>query len=519
MPRGPPLLSSVHHLPPRPSRERYHTLAIFSGLTLVNAFLWITFAPIAQLSQSYYGVSISGINMMSGVFMVLYGPGSILASYMLHRWGLRGALVAGACLQGVAGVARYMSTLVSLDMQGLKFGLVMAGQALAALAQPVFTNVPPKLAGDWFPPAERETATVVGALFNVLGNAIGQVLPTLIVTCSRAHGCSDSSDAHEVRGMPVLLALQAGLAAGTAIWCVALLKEEPSAPPSASAMARRSTREMLLAADGRVAQRSPWRVMYEHTRTLLGDREFLKLVVGFGFGLGLMNALLTELEQLISPLYCTDTGGNRDCDIGASTSDAGLFGGVLIGGGILGAVFIGVLLDRTHWYRACLKGGNLWALVTVGVVLWQLQPGHTGALTACFGVSGFALIPLLPVTFECAVECTYPVPEEASAGLLMLAGNLVGLAATYVLQTLIGMAPVYDAGDGVPPAHIFIAAMLAFAVSVVLSFNGDYKRLRLDLPPSPADPLDAGGLAKQQLLDAATPSPGAGSAATSTTPT
>ena len=41
--------------------------------------------------------------------------------------------------------------------------------------------------------------------------------------------------------------------------------------------------------------------------------------------------------QLISPLYCTESGGNRDCDVGASTSDAGLFGGVLIGGGILGA--------------------------------------------------------------------------------------------------------------------------------------------------------------------------------------
>ena len=59
----------------RPSRERYHTLAIFCALTLVNAFIWITFAPIAQLSQSYYGVSITGINMLSAVFMVLYGPG------------------------------------------------------------------------------------------------------------------------------------------------------------------------------------------------------------------------------------------------------------------------------------------------------------------------------------------------------------------------------------------------------------------------------------------------------------
>ena len=147
-----------------------------------------------------------------------------------------------------------------------------------------------------------------------------------------------------------------------------------------------------------------------------------------------------------------------------------------------------------------LKAGNLWALCCVAVVLWQLRPSNTSALTAAFGMSGFALIPLLPVTFECAVECTYPVPEEASAALIMLSGNLIGVAATYLLQELIDMAPVYHADAGMPPAHIFIAVMLAFAVAVMLSFNGEYKRLRLDLPlatPPLSDTLD-GAAAKQQ---------------------
>jgi hypothetical protein len=51
-----------------------------------------------------------------------------------------------------------------------------------------------------------------------------------------------------------------------------------------------------------------------------------------------------------------------------------------------------------------------------------LQPGQSALVTAAFGVLGLAMMPLLPVCFESAVECTYPVNEETSSGLLMLAG-------------------------------------------------------------------------------------------------
>lgn len=37
--------------------------------------------------------------------------------------------------------------------------------------------------------------------------------------------------------------------------------------------------------------------------TLLRDREMLKLIVGFGLGLGLFNAVLTDLQQLVQPVY------------------------------------------------------------------------------------------------------------------------------------------------------------------------------------------------------------------------
>ena len=64
-----PLLRVV----PASSSARFLTLAIFCSLTFCNAFLWITFAPIASLSSAFYGVGIFEINMLSAVFMLMYG--------------------------------------------------------------------------------------------------------------------------------------------------------------------------------------------------------------------------------------------------------------------------------------------------------------------------------------------------------------------------------------------------------------------------------------------------------------
>lgn len=37
---------------------------------------------------------------------------------------------------------------------------------------------------------------------------------------------------------------------------------------------------------------------------------------------------------------------------------------------------------------------------------------------------GFCMLPLLPVAFECGVECTYPMDEETPSGILMFGGQV-----------------------------------------------------------------------------------------------
>ena len=92
--------------------------------------------------------------------------------------------------------------------------------------------------------------------------------------------------------------------------------------------------------------------------------------------------------------------------------------------------------------KAFLKVGFVFGIGTLIFVLMMLQPNNSTILAVSFAVMGFFMMPLLPITLETAVECTYPVPEETSAALLMLMGNVVGFICTYVLQTLINMRPV-----------------------------------------------------------------------------
>jgi hypothetical protein len=76
--------------------------------------------------------------------------------------------------QAVGGWLRYLS--VPLFPVGeASFELLLFGQFLVALVQPFFLNIVSKIAGDWFAQKEREIATVVAALAQVLGNALGQV--------------------------------------------------------------------------------------------------------------------------------------------------------------------------------------------------------------------------------------------------------------------------------------------------------------------------------------------------------
>ncbi|KAI6206045.1 hypothetical protein M3Y94_00861100 [Aphelenchoides besseyi] len=103
----------------------------------------------------------------------------------------------------------------------------------------------------------------------------------------------------------------------------------------------------------------------------------------------------------------------------------GMFNSMMIIGGVIGATASGIFVDRTRRYTETMKVSMVLAVV-FGLTFLQLsQIRHIPyfILLACFffGVMGLAMY---PVGLEMSAECTFPVTETTSTGLVVLCGQV-----------------------------------------------------------------------------------------------
>ena len=346
---------------------RYIVLIVFMAVIAVNQLLWISFAPITGAAVSFYNVSDLAIGLLSMVFMIVFIAVSIPASWVIDTYGIRVGVGVGAVLTGVFGLLR---GLVATD-----YTLVLVAQIGIAIGQPFILNAITKIAGRWFPLRERATAAGMGSLAIYLGIFIGLALTPLLVL--RA-------------SIPTMLIIYGGVSLLIAVSFLALVRERPPTPVGPE--------ERSLVLDG--------------FKRLLHQREFIMLLALFFIGLGTFNAVTTWIEEIVRPR-------------GFSIDQAGLAGGLMVLGGIVGAIVIPPLSDRMHrripFIILALAGAIPGLLgVTFATSYWLL-------LASAFVVGTF-LLSSGPLGFQYAAEITYPAPEGTSNGLLLLAGQVSGIA-------------------------------------------------------------------------------------------
>jgi len=110
---------------------------------------------------------------------------------------------------------------------------------------------------------------------------------------------------------------------------------------------------------------------------------------------------------------------------GFSIDQAGIVGGLMVLGGIVGAIVIPPLSDRMRRRVPFLILALVGAIPgLIGVTLASSYP----LLLASAFVLGAFLLSSGPLGFQYAAEITYPVPEGTSNGLLLLAGQVSGIA-------------------------------------------------------------------------------------------
>ncbi len=300
-------------------RYRWIVLLAFMLVAAANQLLWITFAPITGSAAAYYGVSDLSIGLLSLSFMLVYLVISLPASWMIDTYGIRVAVGIGAALTGVFGLLR---GLLAPD-----YTFVLLAQIGIAIGQPFILNAVTTVAARWFPVRERATAAGLGSLAMYLGIVVALALTPYLTL--RA----------QINGMLLVYGVISVIAAGIFF---AVVKERPPTPPCPPDQAERS-------------------LVFDGLKESLRRRDFVLLLVIFFVGLGVFNAVTTWIEDIVRPR-------------GFSSIQAGNTGGLMIVGGILGAVVIPMLSDhyrrRTPYLLLAVFGA------TLGLIGLTFAPGY-----------------------------------------------------------------------------------------------------------------------------------------------
>jgi len=377
---------------------RWVVLLVFMIVVALNQLLWITFAPITGSAATYYQVSDLSIGLLSMSFMIVYILVSLPASWVIDTYGMRLAVGIGAALTGIFGLLR--------GLVAPNYALVLIAQIGIAIGQPFILNAATKVAARWFPLEERATATGLGSLAIYLGIVVG-LAATPYLTLRAGMG-----------GMLLVYGIVAMIAA---VAFFALSRERPPTPPCPPGQEERS-------------------LVFDGLGQALRKKDFILLMLVVFVGLGVFNGITTWIEGIVRPR-------------GFSTTQAGIVGGLMVAGGVLGAVVIPSLSDR---YRRRVPF-MLLALcgATLGLIGVTLALSY-GLLLASAFVLGFFLLSAGPIAFQYGAEVTYPAPEGTTNGLLLLMGQISGIIFIFGMDTL--KSP--RTGSMTPALLVFIALFL-----------------------------------------------------------
>jgi len=398
---------------------RWVALVAFMLVVAVNQLCWISFASITSESAKFYATTDLNIGLLSMVFMIVYVIFSFPASWAIDTWGVRPAVGIGAGLTAIFALMR--------GLVGDNFNLVMIAQIGIAIGQPFLLNAVTTVAARWFPVEERATAAGLGTLATYVGIVVGLAVTPMLIPA---------------QGIAGTLTLYGIIAIVFAVLFFIFMRERPATPPCPEGMEVRS-------------------LVLKGLKDTLRNGNFWLLMVIFFIGLGAFNGVTTWIENIVKPR-------------GFTSAQAGIAGGLMIVGGIVGALVLPTISDKIR------KRAPFITIALAGAILGLAGVTFFGTyallLLASF-VLGFFLLSAGPIGFTYGAEITYPTPEGTSNGLLILMGQISGILFIF------GMDAFKAANGAMTISLIFLIALMVF--SLLLSFRlREAKTLLIGTPSS-----------------------------------
>ncbi len=382
---------------------RWLVLVSFVFIAAMVQVLWITFAPITGAAAKFYKTSDLMIGLLSMSFMVVYIPVFLPSAWAIDTWGFKTSVGIGAVISAVFALTR--------GIFASNFTIVFISQIGIAAGQPFVIGAITKIAARWFPPGERATASGLGTLALYVGPLAAMLLsPYLFLRI----------------GMGRMLLAYGIATAVAAAFFLAVAREHPPTPAGP---------------DERV-------LMFDGLKSMLRRRDFLILLAMFFVGLGAFNGVSTWIEDIVRPR-------------GFTISQAGLLGGLMLVGGIVGAIVIPLFSDRSRRRKPFL------IMALAGLVPGLLGMAYAtdyGLLLVSGFVFGFFLLSAGPIGFQYAAEITYPAPEGTSNGLLLVMGQISGIVFIFAMNA--GRSP----SSGAMTPSLVGLAVLSVASAILAAF-------------------------------------------------
>jgi MFS family permease len=358
--------------------SRWKVLLLFMFVNVTLQILWISFASITIEAAAFYSVAELEILFLSLVFMIAYIPITFLASWIIDKYDFKIGAGIGALLAGIFGFLRFFA--------GNDYMILLIFQIGIAISQPFVLNSITRLSANWFPESERTSATGLSMISQFIGIMLGVLITPFIV---------------QAVNIPITILIYGILALISGLFFVIFVKNKPPTPPSTE-----TSREKVLMGEG--------------LRQLFLNKYFLMLFILFFFGLGIFNFITSYIELIVEPR-------------GYDATDAGLLGGLMLIGGIVGCVLMSTLSDKYKKYKIFLIISI--TIATISLFIITFSPDITLLYLFSF-LLGYGILSAGPIALEYAVELTKPVPEASSNGMLMMIGQVGGILLILSLENV-----------------------------------------------------------------------------------
>ena len=327
--------------------------------------------------------------------MIIYLPVVFPCNYIVDTYGLRVGVLSTKILIGAT-----LTTLGSWVRVGAynNFWCILLGYTLAGIGQPFLLNSPGKLAATWFRPemvrdTQRTIATTIGAMANVIGMSIGFVFPAVLVHSSSRRQIFNLMLVEAILCSAVFLAVLLGFS------------EKPGVLPSKSAGQPREAFRPAL-------------------KAVFRNKAYLLLLLAFSM-VSAAQYLVATLISIISEPY------------GFSSLDSSIFGGLFFVVGLVGAGVFGTIVASVKKYKLICIIECVGALGSLLFFVFTLPLRLMAVSCIAVGMLGFMLNPIIPISYELAIEITYPIGEAMTGGILNCGGQvlgIVGIGLSYGLQ-------------------------------------------------------------------------------------